>query len=146
MSDSDMEYIRKFPSVKYWEILENRVDLLSRISGVPKKTFSENLGWMLVEDWSKEPRYLIIPKYVFKLHYLDLYDEALASGDVKPEYDGEVLESLRSAVKYNTDMAFYYEKKMKEERKKPMYHELYDYHKKAASYWQHILDKKEEKS
>jgi len=57
---------------KAWKVTEKNTNLLHHISGVDERAYTTNIGWILVEDWSERPRFLIMPESVFARHYPNL--------------------------------------------------------------------------
>lgn len=55
--------------IKAWKITEKNKKLLARISGSDEYVFSRNIGWVLVEDWYENPRFIILPLAIFKQTY-----------------------------------------------------------------------------
>jgi hypothetical protein len=54
---------------KAWKVALANVSVLSMISGIPATTFLVSQGWILVEDWSCSPRFLLMPDTVFGEDY-----------------------------------------------------------------------------
>ena len=52
-----------------YRITEKNADTLHYISGIAKKTFTANIGWVLVEDWNQSKRFIVIPYSSFKASY-----------------------------------------------------------------------------
>lgn len=52
-----------------WKVTEKNTEVLHHISNVTDIAFKKNIGWILVEDWSERPRFLIMPERTFKTIY-----------------------------------------------------------------------------
>lgn len=81
-------------STKAWKITEDNTGILKNISSVDEDTFKQNIGWVLVEDWSERPRFLLLPERIFHDYYPNLELTLLSIDDHPPLYSRETLEQL----------------------------------------------------
>jgi hypothetical protein len=58
--------------VKAWKVTEENTLILKNISGEAEATFKSCPGWVLIEDWSERPRFLLMPESVFHTYYPNL--------------------------------------------------------------------------
>jgi hypothetical protein len=57
------------PEIKAIIVTKANASLLSIISGMDERTFTANIGWVLVEDWNHRKRFNLMPKASFKAAY-----------------------------------------------------------------------------
>jgi hypothetical protein len=83
---------------KAWKVTEANPGVLHNISNVDEQAFIQNIGWVLVEDWSEKPRFLLMPERIFhdiypKVEFTELEVDKTAESE-KPIYSKSQLEDL----------------------------------------------------
>lgn len=82
---------------KAWKVTEFNGDILALISGVSDSVFEANIGWVLVEDWSEHPRFLLMPERIFKDYYPKL-ELTLLLVDEHSEPEVQIVEEYPTSI------------------------------------------------
>lgn len=69
-------------TTKAWKVTEENTKVLANMTGRPEQTFKANLGWYLVEDWSYNPRFHLMPPRIFERNYPKILPSVLKVDEV----------------------------------------------------------------